>query len=226
MVKIDKRKKYMLVLDTETTNDIDQPLVYDFGFSVVDKKGNIYESYRVLIKEIFLDELEMMKTAYYADKLPQYWAEVYSGKLEIVSLYKAREQMLKTMKKYGIDTVCAYNCRFDVLALNTTQRWLTKSKYRYFFPYNTTFYCIHQMAKDTLCKQKMYDVFCDTYEFKTAHKTPRNKTSAEVVYRYLINDPLYVESHTALDDVLIEAEIMALCFRQHKKMRKEIFSRK
>ena len=28
-------KKY-IILDTETTNDIDCPLVYDFGFSVID----------------------------------------------------------------------------------------------------------------------------------------------------------------------------------------------
>ena len=43
-MKIDKRKKYYLVLDVETANTLEQPLVYDIGYSVVDKKGNIYFS--------------------------------------------------------------------------------------------------------------------------------------------------------------------------------------
>ena len=44
----DKRKKYFLVVDVETANSLDDPMVYDVGFLVGDKQGNIYE------KEIFL----------------------------------------------------------------------------------------------------------------------------------------------------------------------------
>ena len=31
-----------IVLDTETTNDIDCPLTYDLGFAVIDKNGKVY----------------------------------------------------------------------------------------------------------------------------------------------------------------------------------------
>ena len=31
----------MLVLDTETCNSIDEPLVYDLGMAVVDKNGTV-----------------------------------------------------------------------------------------------------------------------------------------------------------------------------------------
>ena len=36
----------------------------------------------------------------------------------------------------------------------------------------------------------------------------------------------FEESHTGLEDVLIEAEIMFYCFRQHKPMRKALFENK
>ena len=38
---IDKRKNYYMVLDTETANDFDDPIVYDIGASIIDKKGNV-----------------------------------------------------------------------------------------------------------------------------------------------------------------------------------------
>ena len=31
-------KKYYVVIDTETCNSIEQPLVYDIGYAIVDKK--------------------------------------------------------------------------------------------------------------------------------------------------------------------------------------------
>ena len=48
------------------------------------------------------------------------------------------------------------------------------------------------------------------------------KRSAEVVYRYLIKDEQFIESHTGLADVLIEVQIMAKCFAQHKKMSRNV----
>ena len=43
MKKIDKRVTKYVVLDTETANSIDCPLVYDVGFEVIDSKGRVYE---------------------------------------------------------------------------------------------------------------------------------------------------------------------------------------
>ena len=52
MVKIDKRKSYYILLDTETCNtrtvngklDTSDVLVYDICCAVVDKKGNVYKT--------------------------------------------------------------------------------------------------------------------------------------------------------------------------------------
>jgi hypothetical protein len=48
------------------------------------------------------------------------------------------------------------------------------------------------------------------------------KTSAETVYAYITQNAEFNESHTGLQDVLIEVQIMAHCFRQHKSMDKSI----
>ena len=36
------KKKFYMVLDTETANGLDDPLVYDIGFAIIDKKGQVY----------------------------------------------------------------------------------------------------------------------------------------------------------------------------------------
>ena len=48
------------------------------------------------------------------------------------------------------------------------------------------------------------------------------KTSAECAYQYITNNLDFTESHTGLEDVKIEIEIMRECFRQKKKMDKKI----
>ena len=80
MEKIDKRKNYVLVVDTETANtiqdgdslDMSNVLVYDCGWAVVDTKGNIYETASYVNRDIFCEERDLMRTAYYNCKIPRY----------------------------------------------------------------------------------------------------------------------------------------------------------
>ena len=65
--------------------------------------------------------------------------------------------------------------------------------------------------------------FCEEHGFLTKHGRPNLK--AETVYRFITDDPDFVESHTGLEDVLIEKDIMAYCYRQHKKMRRLLFEK-
>lgn len=217
---IDNRKHYYLVLDTETANSLDDALVYDLGGCVVDKRGTIYAQFSFTIRDIFVYEREMMQTAYYADKIPSYVKEHHEGTRKMVSFYDARQYVLALMREYNITDVCAYNANFDRNALNTTQRWLTKSKYRYFFPRNTNFICIWNMACQTICQRKTYKEFCETNNFTSNRKgapDARNySTSAETVYRYLMLDANYEEEHKGIDDVKIETYIFARCIAAHK----------
>ena len=71
-----------IVVDTETTNSIDDPIVYDVGFAVVDAEGTVYEKHSYVVADVFLDK-ELMSYAYFADKIPQYWADIKSGKRKL-----------------------------------------------------------------------------------------------------------------------------------------------
>ena len=223
---MDKRKKYYLVVDVETANSTNQALTYDIGFSVCDKKGNVYESKSFAISDIFFDEkkiynnYELMDSAYYANKLPQYYEGMRSGAWKVVSLFVARQEIHRLMAEYNINVVCAYNCNFDKNALNTTLRYISKSKIRWFFPYGTEFYCIWNMACQTICKQKGYLRFC--LKNGLYSESGNMKTSAETVWAYMTQNPNFEEKHTGLEDVKIEVQIFAKCIAQHKKMDKGI----
>lgn len=213
---MDKRKHYYLVLDVETANSLDNPLVYDIGGVVTDKRGIIYESFSFVIRDVFVYERELMKSAYYAEKIPDYVNDIRAGLRKMVDFSFARWYIIDLMRKYDIMDVCAYNAYFDRLALDITQRWLTKSKYRFFFPYGTRFICIWNMATQVICTQKGYSHFCEENQF-LSNRGNNYSTSAETVFRYLNREPNFKEEHMGFDDVLIETEIFVMCWRQHKR---------
>ena len=60
--------KYVIVLDTETTNSVEQPIPYDIGGLILNTQtGETVETFSFVVAEIFLDK-EMMSSAYYAEK--------------------------------------------------------------------------------------------------------------------------------------------------------------
>ena len=232
MSKIDYRRHYVLVLDTETANtltdengrmDTSSVLMYDCGWSIVDTKGNVYKEQSFVNRDIFVYERELMNSAYYGWKIPRYVEELRNGKRKMASTYEIRKAMLADMELYHITEVVAHNARFDRDALDTIQRWTTKSKYRYWFPYGTEIWDTMKMARDVIHKMPTYRRFCEEHGFLTANG--RLSATAENLYRFIIKDPTFVESHTGLEDVQIEREIMFYCFRQHKKMRKGLYEK-
>lgn len=223
-MNIDKRKKYIAVIDTETANTLEDPLVYDIGWAIIDKRGNVYISRSYLISEIFCNERDLMRSAYYAEKIPQYLEDIEQGKRKILSFAFVRNIFISDCKRYNCNVACAHNSRFDLNALNTTQRFLTGSKYRYFFPYGMEIWDTMKMAQDVICKMPTYRKFCNEHEGYTLNNGNPRKT-AEILYRFIIRDNDFQEKHTGLEDVLIEKEILAYCIRQHKPMRKGLFQK-
>ena len=201
--------KKFIVLDTETTNSLDDPLTYDIGFAVIDEKGKVYESHSFVIAEIFLDK-ELMKSAYFAEKIPQYWQDIKDGKRKLAKLLTVKKILAKVMKDNHINIVIAHNARFDYRSLATTQRFLTSSKYRYFLPYGTEVYCTLKMARQALKNNIEYDNFCYNNGYLT--KRGCKRYTAEILYRFLTGQNDFIESHTGLEDVLIEKEIFSFCF--------------
>ena len=215
-----RRKEMYLVIDTETCNTVEQPLPYDIGFAICDRMGNIAEERSYVVAETFLDMKDTMKSAYFAEKIPQYWEDIKNGTRKIKSIYKIRREVKDLMNKYNVKKVGAYNMGFDKRALNNVMRYTTKSFCRWFFPFGTEFFCIWHLATQTLLQQKTF--------FKMAEKNGwfsekgNLLTNAEVTYNYIKKMSDFKEEHKGLEDVRIEVEIMAHCFRQHKKMNTNI----
>ncbi len=221
---IDRRISYKIVLDCETA-PLDREyegvspqnsFVYDLGWVVTDKRGNVYKTQSFVIADIFLDEEEAMTSAYYAKKIPEYWEGIKCGDRILTSFYRARQALLADIKEYEVEQVFAHNMRFDYGSLTNTQRWLTKSKYRYFFPKNVEICDTLKMARQVIAKTPTYKRFCEDNGYMT--KNGQVRLTAEVLYRYISGDTDFEEEHKGLDDCLIEKEILAYCYRKHKKM--------
>ena len=164
---------------------------------------------------------DLMSECYYLVKIPQYNAQIYKGERKVISFYQAKKHIEQLCEKYNIKAIIAHNMRFDYRATTTTQRYLSASKYRYFMPYDIELWDTLKMAQDTICKQKTYIKWCAQNGYLKQNGTPR--ATAEILYRYISGNNDFVESHTGLEDVLIEKEIFARCMAQHKKMKKNVW---
>lgn len=203
--------RFVMVLDTETANSVEQPLPYDFGWAVVDtNSGEIVETASYVCAEIFCDK-SMMEQAYFAEKIPSYWKEIKSGQRKLTGFLKIRKALWACLKAYGIKQVCAYNMGFDRRATNNDTRFLTSSFLRWFFPYNVEFVCIWHMACTSFLNTSDYVNYATTHGFVS--EAGNIQTSAECAYRFLTGDADFAESHTGLEDVLIEVAILLNCLK-------------
>lgn len=213
-----------LVVDTEVTNldhgekdlDIDSGLVYDVGGMVVDENGNVYNTFSFVNEDVFFSSDNLMESAYFKKKTATYIDELRNGKRILADTIDIYKYIRNIIAKYDVDCVCAYNAIFDVRCLNATIRYITKSQIRYFFPYKIPVVDVMKWAKVWICANKNYTLFCDTYGYKTKHKTPRNRVTAEIVYRYITGNNDFVENHTGLEDVQIETCILLYCLQMMK----------
>ena len=211
-----RQKEYFLVIDTETCNTIEQPLPYDIGYAICDRQGNIYVQRSFVVAEVFCDMKDVMKSAYYAEKIPHYWEDIKSGNRTVASVWTIRKTLVADMKKYKIKKVGAYNMAFDKRALNNLMRYTSKSWLRWFFPFGTEYFCIWSMACQVLLNRTSYIKFA--LQNGLISNADNVQTSAECCYKYIRDNIDFKESHTGLEDVLIEVEILKECYRQHVKM--------
>jgi hypothetical protein len=210
-----RKNENFIVIDTETAGSVNYPLPYDCGYKVMNRKGEVLAIRSYVVAEIYCDEPDMMKSAYYAEKLPQYAADLKTGKRTLARLATIRRQVLADMENFKTTVVYAYNMNFDRRALNNVQKFVTK-KYSIFFPENTEFRCIWNMACQVLLARPSYIKFALENGFVSAKGNIL--TNAECCYRYITKNVDFMEEHRGLEDVNIEAEILLKCFAQHKKM--------
>lgn len=209
---INKNTRIMMI-DTETTNDIDCPIVYDVGFSIFDLEGTTYAERSYVNADIFLDK-NLMQYAYFVDKVPQYWEEIKAGDRRLAKWYTITREINELMQKYNVEILCAHNARFDYRSMHLTQRYITTSKWRWVFPFGTfEWWDTLKMARAILKDNDDYTRFCFDNNFVT--KNNRVQYTAEVIYRWLTNNVEFAEKHTGLEDVKIERQIFEFLINEN-----------
>lgn len=134
------RKKYYLTLDTETatlpfaneicktakekqTVSIAKPLVYDIGWTITDRQGNIVKKENFLVQETFFVP-NVFNTAYYRDKRPIYMALLEKGEIDVANWNDIVELLISDLEQ--VDLTTAYNACFDFKkAIPFTERYIS-----------------------------------------------------------------------------------------------------
>lgn len=148
-MKIDKRKNYYLIFDTETTGgDVNIKYIYDLGYTIADKK-QIYIRRNYLVKEIF-ENSELMATAYYVNKMPKYKKMIQAGEVEIKPFAEIIKILQKDLKDYYVKFACAYNINFDLDALMQTTELLYVNRFKMLFRLTKRRKVVPRLCK--LCK--------------------------------------------------------------------------
>ena len=210
------------MVDTETCGELESPFVYDCGIAIVDRKGKVYAKYSFVVGEVFYGMADLMKSVYYSEKLPQYHKDIAVGKRKVISWCYLENIFTALISKWNITAVVAHNARFDVNALNHTATYFNNGIKKYVFPYDMPIWCTLTMARQIFWNKPTYKDFCDKYSLYTPARHQMSLT-AENLYRFITRDYDFKESHTGLEDVMIEKEILIYMLRQKKKIRKTYY---
>lgn len=197
-------KNVYCLIDTETA---EMNKVYDFGYILFDKKGNILFERNYINIDIF-DNDNYMQNAYYAWKKPLY------NNLENV-IYTTTKGMFtdffKMCEKYNVTHLLAYNLSFDMKALKYTANKFAHMNINYD---NFILVDVMRTAIETFINTDKYRTFCKKNNEIT--EKGNYKSSAETVYRYINCDIDFNEDHTALSDCYCEYSIFMKCLKQKK----------
>ena len=111
------KRKMIAVVDVEATKYMH---VYDIGIAITDLYGNIFETYSAVVENVFCGMGAEMQSTYYAEKIPQYVAEIENGSRQLKKLSTIRTEVLNLLKQYHVKSVYAYNMTYDKNALDKT----------------------------------------------------------------------------------------------------------
>lgn len=257
------KKKFYLTLDTETATlpfvnelcknakekqsiAIAKPLVYDIGWTITDRQGNIVKKENFLVQETFFVP-NVFNTAYYKEKRPIYMELLRKGLIKTATWNEIIETLIFDLKI--CDIAVAYNACFDFKkAIPFTERYI---KYLYSADYNEW-----ERQQKLSCKMivsgqakgnnkdylepwfelrgvrypiaDLWGIACerliniDKYRNYCLENSLWSnsvmyfKSSAETAFQYLMGQYDFVEDHTALSDAEIEAQILTKALKKGK----------
>lgn len=257
------KKKFYLTLDTETATlpfaneicktakdkqkiAIAKPLVYDIGWVITDRKGEVIKTANYLVQETFFVP-NIFNTAYYKSKRNIYMDLLNQGAIIPKCWNDIMAELLEDLRT--VDLTTAYNACFDFKkAIPFTERYIENL---YSSSYNDWEARQKKKCYDILGGKKpsenseylkpyfelrgerfpiadLWGISCDrlinidkyrNYCLKNELLTASAiyfKTSAETCFQYLMNQYDFIEDHTALSDAEIEAKILTKALKKGK----------
>ena len=115
-------KKSIMVLDTEACDLAGN--VYDVGYTITNRKGEIISSFNALVLEIFTDASKMMG-AFYAKKLFTHYAPMLNrSEVALMPWADIVAQIRYDMALYNVNVISAYNLGFDRRVMRRTDALL------------------------------------------------------------------------------------------------------
>lgn len=257
------KKKFYLTLDTETATlpfaneicktakdkqkiAIAKPLVYDIGWVITDRKGEVIKTANYLVQETFFVP-NIFNTAYYKSKRNIYMELLNHGAIIPKCWNDIVAELLEDLRT--VDLTTAYNACFDFKkAIPFTERYIENL---YSSSYNDWEARQKKKCYDILRGRKpsenseylkpyfelrgerfpiadLWGISCDrlinidkyrNYCLKNELLTASAiyfKTSAETCFQYLTNQYDFIEDHTALSDAEIEAKILTKALKKGK----------
>jgi len=200
-----------MVLDTETC-DL-KGHVYDVGYTITNKRGEILSEYNALVSEIFTDAEKMMG-AFYARKMFSHYAPMLdSGEISLVSWADIVANIQADVSVYNVNVLSAYNLGFDRRVMGQTNELLGNGS---IFQSPIKQLDIWQFACEAKLNTATYKQLANEQGWVSAAGNIR--TGAEYAYRFCRGDWGFIEDHTALSDARIETAILADCFSAKKRV--------
>lgn len=200
-----------MVLDTETC-DL-KGHVYDVGYTITNKRGQILSEYNALVSEIFTDAEKMMG-AFYARKMFSHYAPMLdTGEISLVSWADIVANIQSDVSVYNVNVLSAYNLGFDRRVMGQTNELLGNGA---IFQSPVKQLDIWQFACEAKLNTATYKQLANEQGWVSAAGNIR--TGAEYAYRFCRGDWGFIEDHTALSDARIETAILADCFSAKKRV--------
>lgn len=194
----------IMVFDTETTN-LEKPFCYNIGYVIYNT-----DTPEIILKKDYVVEQVwhnpmLFSTAYYAEKRQIYVARMRARQTILDKFGYITQAMYRDIKEYNIQHAFAYNSEFDERVFTFNCEW-----FKCINPLETVqIHDIRGYVHKKIAFSSEYQQFCEENNLFT--ESGNYSTTAEDVYRYLIDNMNFDEEHTALADSIIELEILSTC---------------
>lgn len=205
----------IIVFDTETIG-VDKTFCYDLGYVVINVESKTIMTEKEFIIEQVWSNKPLFETAYYADKKTLYVSKMRGRKAKLVNWGTAIGTMIKDIKQYEVKGAYAYNADFDSRVFDFNADWYkTRNPLDYVEVFDIWGYTSEAIANGLA---KDYIIFANKNALISECGNIKNNADSWGKFFYGMD---WNEEHTALEDSLIESEILLEMFDRGLEINKD-----